>query len=128
VESYLRWLDETVFAEAARASSRVVLVADPGRSATASAEGFVAVAGGGAQPRCVGPPVANIDVAPIALEALGLPESREMDGRVPAACPLGPARPTPIATWGRRGASVSGTVSAYDPEMVERLKSLGYLR
>jgi hypothetical protein len=127
VESYLRWLDETVFAEAARASSRVVLVAIPAQCDRLGG-GFVAVAGGGAQPRCVGPPVANIDVAPIALEALGLPESREMDGRVPAACPLGPARPTPIATWGRRGASVSGTVSAYDPEMVERLKSLGYLR
>ncbi|HJQ99542.1 MAG TPA: hypothetical protein VJ826_14600, partial [Candidatus Polarisedimenticolaceae bacterium] len=128
VESYLRWLDETVFAEGAVGSSRVVVIADPGRSTPASAEGFVAVAGGGAASRCVGPPVADLDVAPIVLAALSLPESREMEGRVPAACPLGSARPAEIATWGRRGASASGTVSAYDPEMVERLKSLGYLR
>jgi hypothetical protein len=126
VEAYVRWLDEIVL-KSASDFSRVVLVADPGRSAPSSSEGFVAVAGGGVPPRCVGPSVSDLDVAPIVLAALSLPASREMEGRIPAACPLGPPAGA-IATWGRRGAQAPGAASAYDPEMVERLKSLGYLR
>jgi hypothetical protein len=130
VESYVRWLDASVFADlAARNDDVILVVADPGRSATEDAEGFVAVAGGGAVPLCVGPTIVDLDVAPIALRLLGLPISREMRGRAPDRCFEGAASPlSPIATWGRRGRPAEATGSDSDPEMVERLKSLGYLR
>ncbi|HZN55595.1 MAG TPA: hypothetical protein VFB67_09765 [Candidatus Polarisedimenticolaceae bacterium] len=127
IEAYLRWLDGAVFARAG--ADRMVLVADPGRSAGPGAEGFVAVVGGGAAPACVGPPIGDLDVAPVALRMLGLPVSREMRGAPPARCleRADPAAPA-IATWGRRGRPEDEGSSDYDPEMVERLKSLGYLR
>jgi hypothetical protein len=130
VEIYLRWLDATIVAElAGQPNALIVLVADPGRSTEQDAEGFIAVVGGGAVPLCVGPTIADVDVAPIALRLAGLPASREMRGRAPDRCFEGaaPALP-PIATWGRRGRPVETQASDYDPEMVERLKSLGYLR
>ena len=128
--AYLRWLDATVFTElAARPGERLVIVADPGRSAGAGAEGFVAAVGGGATPRCVGPAVDDLDVAPIVLREASLPASGEMQGRAPDRCFEGAAAAPPkIATWGRRGRAAAQRGSDYDPEMVERLKSLGYLR
>jgi hypothetical protein len=130
VGRYVRWLDASIFAElAARAGDRILIVGDPGRSVAPDAEGFVAVVGGGAVPLCVGPPVADLDVAPIALRLLGLPASREMTGRPPERCFEGAAPPLAvIETWGRRGRSASSPGSDYDPEMVDRLRSLGYLR
>lgn len=130
VAAYLRWLDATVFTElAARSGERLVIVADPGRSAGAGAEGFVAVVGGGATPRCVGPTVDDLDVAPIVLREASLPASGEMQGRAPDRCfEDAAAAPAKIATWGRRGRAAAQQGSDYDPEMVERLKSLGYLR
>jgi hypothetical protein len=130
VAAYLRWLDATVFTElAARPGERLVIVADPGRSAGAGAEGFVAAVGGGATPRCVGPAVDDLDVAPIVLREASLPASGEMQGRAPDRCFEGAAAAPPkIATWGRRGRAAAQRGSDYDPEMVERLKSLGYLR
>jgi hypothetical protein len=130
VATYLRWLDDSVFADLARRGEvRFVLLGDPGRGASSDAEGFIAVSGGGAIPRCVGPPVSDLDAAPIILRAVGLPASREMAGEVPVRCFEGAPVPLPrIATWGRRGRPVEGSASDYDPEMVQRLKSLGYLR
>jgi hypothetical protein len=130
VETYVRWLDASIVAElAAKRGDFILLVADPGRTREKDAEGFVAVVGGGAVPLCVGPAIADVDVAPIALRLAGLPVSREMLGSAPARCFEGaaPAVP-PIATWGRRGRPVEAQGSDYDPEMVERLKSLGYLQ
>lgn len=130
VDAYLRWLDGSVVAElAGKHDAVILLVADPGRSRPPDAEGFVAVVGGGAVPLCVGPTIADVDVAPIALRLAGLPVSLEMRGRAPDRCFEGaePA-PAPIATWGRRGRATEIQGSDYDPEMVERLKSLGYLR
>ena len=93
------------------------------------AEGFVAVVGGGAVASCIGAAVGDLDIAPIALRLAGLPASREMSGSAPARCLEGaPPAPPVIATWGRRGRPVEAQRSADDPEMVERLKSLGYLR
>jgi hypothetical protein len=130
IESYVRWLDRSVFAELAeRSDDLVLLVADPGRSAPEDAEGFVAVSGGGAVTTCVGPVIGDLDVAPIALRLLGLPVSREMLGRAPDQCFEGAAPTLPaLATWGRRGNPAEVPASEYDPEMVLRLKSLGYLQ
>jgi len=130
LESYVRWLDASILAElSARLDDRILLIADPGRSAARDEEGFVAVAGGGAVPLCVGPPVGDLDVAPIALRLAGLPASREMQGVAPGRCFEGaPPLPPALATWGRRGRPAETPASDYDPEMVERLKSLGYLR
>ena len=130
VEAYLRWLDGTIVAElAGKRDAVILLVADPGRSRERDSEGFVAVVGGGAVPLCVGPTIADVDVAPIALRLAGLPVSLEMRGHAPDRCFEG-AEPAaaPIATWGRRGRPTGAQGSDYDPEMVERLKSLGYLR
>jgi hypothetical protein len=130
VETYLRWLDGSIIAElAGERDAAILFIADPGRSRERDAEGFVAVVGGGAVPLCVGSTIADVDVAPIALRLAGLPVSLEMDGRAPDRCFEG-AEPAaaPIATWGRRGRPDGAQASDYDPEMVERLKSLGYLR
>ena len=131
IETYVRWLDATVFTSLAPEgpAERVVIVADPGRSAVAGSEGFVAVFGDSATPACVGPTIGDLDVAPLILRTLGLPASREMAGRAPERCFETSPPPLPrIATWGRRGLPVGGTASDYDPEMIERLKSLGYVR
>ena len=130
VEAYLHWLDDTVFAATSRDDMpRVVIVADPGRSAGPDAEGFLAMSGGGAAPACVGPAVSTLDVTPAVLRELGLPTSRELTGRAPRACfERAPPPPAPIATWGRRGRSVEAALADNDPEMLERLKSLGYVR
>ena len=130
VMTYVHWLDDTIFAElSARSGDLLLVVADPGRSAGGNDEGFVAIAGGGAVPSCVGPPIDDLDVAPIALRLAGLPASREMRGAVPERCFEGAApAPPSIASWGRRGRPALAPASDYDPEMVLRLKSLGYLR
>jgi hypothetical protein len=130
VEAYVRWLDESVFAGlAVRRGERIVLLADPGRGAGPGDEGFVAALGGGAVPRCIGPTIGDLDAAPIVLRLAGLPASVEMLGRVPDRCfePAGAERPR-IGTWGRRGRPVETQASDYDPDMLQRLKSLGYLR
>jgi hypothetical protein len=130
VAAYLRWLDDAVVAGlSASAGDVVVVVADPGRSPASEAEGFVAIVGGGAVAACVGPPIGDLDVAPVVLRLAGLPVSAEMPGRAPGRCFEGaPPAPPAIATWGRRGRSITEPGRDDDPEMVERLKSLGYLR
>jgi Type I phosphodiesterase / nucleotide pyrophosphatase len=130
VRLYVRWLDAAVFADlASEGRDRIVVIADPGRGAEPSAEGFVAVIGAGASPQCVGPAIGDLDVAPLVLRLAGLPASREMRGRAPDRCFEASAAPLPpIATWGRRGRAAAASGSEYDPEMVDRLKSLGYLR
>ena len=52
----------------------------------------------------------------------------EMPGSAPAICMVERGEGPPmVASYGRRGALKVRAVSDYDPEMVERLKSLGYL-
>ena len=130
IEGYVRWLDATVFAGCGGPwAARVVLVADPGRSAGPGAEGFVAVSGGGAEAACIGPTVRDVDVAPIVLRSLALPMATDMPGTLPGRCFDGaPPAPAGIATWGRRGGSAVAAISDEDPEVLERLKSLGYVR
>lgn len=127
LEAYVRWLDGVV-AEALRSSAGTsVVVGDPGRSATEGTEGFVVVAGARAKHGCVAPPLGDLDVAPLTLSLLGYPRSVEMTGRAPATCLVDTVEPPPIETYGRRRIAAHARGSDSDPEMLERLRSLGYL-
>ncbi len=108
----------------------VVLVAEPGRVEHAG-EGVLAVVG----PIVVaGPAHANaVDVAPTVLHALGVPLSRELAGRPvsaffdPVFLARYPARY--VATYGRPSqADDARRGQALDEEMIDRLRSLGYVR
>ena len=104
-----------------------VVVADPGRSA--AAEGFVSVRGPSARAACVGSPLTELDMAPLVLRLLGFPRSLEMPGRAPESCFERPAVPLgSVPSYGRLPPAERRTSSASDPEILDRLRSLGYLR
>ncbi|MEO6326740.1 MAG: hypothetical protein ABIT01_19970, partial [Thermoanaerobaculia bacterium] len=71
--------------------------------------------------------VRPIDVMPTLLAALGIPASREAEGRVvPELLQAGAVTTRSVPTWGRRR---SEAAMAIDPkEYVENLRSLGYLK
>jgi hypothetical protein len=109
----------------------VFLVAEPGRIATIT-RGAIAVSGelsasgleGNARP---------IDIAPTLLHALGVPISRELPGRpivdVLAADLIRRFPVRAVDTYGRRAAPAGlREGQPLDREMIERLRSLGYVR
>jgi len=126
--SYVSWLDG-ILSEALerRDGWCVLLVADRGRAARVDAEGFAVVVRGPAQPKCVGGILTEMDVTPLALSILGFPPSAEMAGAVPSEC-LDLPSIAEIPTYGRTGVPSDPAPSDFDPEMVERLRSLGYVR
>jgi arylsulfatase A-like enzyme len=71
------------------------------------------------------------DVAPTVLHLLGLPKSRELDGRVldeGLAAPFRQAHPVrTVDSYGGRAAG-RPTDSGFDHAMLEELKALGYIR
>jgi len=67
------------------------------------------------------------EVLPLTLSLLGYPRSAEMAGREPSACLAPAAGPPAIATYGRRRVAAGARASDSDPEMLQRLRSLGYL-
>ncbi len=101
----------------------VAVVADGGRSAR-SGELLLAGSLVGAVDRGIVKPV---DLAPTLLAALGVPSSRETEGKVDTRLLReGAASDATVASWGRKR---SGGGPALDPgEYVENLRSLGYLR
>jgi hypothetical protein len=132
VEGYYRFLDRTL---ASLQSGRqgnwlAMLIAQPGRI-TSSSPGLLAVAG---TPAGVGETTAPpTSVAPTVLHALGLPIAGDL--------PSGPALDLfsesflakypvrAVATYGtRQPLPRSSGSQALDQEMVERLRSLGYVR
>ena len=126
LELYVAALDERLAPLLASDRSHTVVVADRGR--TGETEGFVAVRGAAAEIACVGPAVGPLDLAPLILDLMGFPASAEMPGRTPSACLAstnGP--PGQVATYGRLPRGDRG-MSVDDPEILERLRSLGYLR
>ena len=65
----------------------------------------------------------------LSLALLGFPLGGDMPGRLPESClaPRVAAAPT-VESYGRRAPGEEAPPSDYDPEMAERLRSLGYLR
>lgn len=109
----------------------VLLVTHPGRQATSSF-GLMAFGGRAAAPS-IGADLRPVDVSPTILYTLGVPISRELAGRpgmqmfAPDFSLRFPVRE--VATYGER--TSTGVVREGEPldqEMVERLRSLGYVR
>jgi hypothetical protein len=111
----------------------LVLVADPGRlrrAGPAPPAGELLLAGDAVRPGDLGE-ASERDVAPTVLHLLGLPKSRELDGRVleeAFAAPFRQAHPVRIVdSYGGRPAG-QPTDSGFDRAMIEELKALGYIR
>jgi hypothetical protein len=120
-------------ADGLAARDLLVLVADPGRlprlGATAPA-GEILLAGGPVQAGDIGV-VTERDVAPTVLHLLGLPRSRELDGRVLEAALAQEFRAAhPVRTVDSYGSRVAArpAESRFDEAMLEELRSLGYIR
>ena len=119
------------YCERGRASTEsmgaVVLPPRQGRDET----GFVVVSGGPVVRARADAPLALVDIAPSILYLLGFPVSAEMDGAValdafdPAYVKIHPVRT--VETFGRLEVKRSREYSV-DRQLVERLKSLGYLQ
>ena len=134
VRAYYRFVDGLI-GEAARErgpSELLVLVGDPGRLARGAtgAEGTLAVVGAPVRAGDLGP-VSPRDVAPTVLHLLGMPVSRELDGRVIEAALTPDFRAhNPVrlvASYGRRPRARPAE-SEFDRDMLEELKSLGYIQ
>lgn len=70
-----------------------------------------------------------LDIAPTILNILGVPISRELRGRVLHVSPLGPHEPRFVAAYGRPiSTAPSRTGAPLDQEMIDRLRSLGYIK
>ena len=114
-------------------SDVLVLVGDPGRMARRSgaAEGAPRAPRRAGRGRAIWATVSERDVAPTVLHLAGLPASRELEGRVleaalsPAFRAAHPVRT--VASYGRR-APGRPAESAFDRDMLEELRALGYVQ
>jgi hypothetical protein len=110
----------------------LLVVGDPGRlpRKASGAEGLLVLVGPAIQPGDAGR-VSERDVAPTVLHLAGLPVSRELEGKVvEAALSLTFRKDRPVryvATYGRRPRGRAAE-SAFDQEMLEQLRSLGYIQ
>ena len=134
VREYYRLVDGRIgqAADETPGGDVLVLVGDPGRLARRAglAEGLVVLRGGPIAAADVGT-VSERDVAPTVLHLAGLPASRELEGHVVEAA-LAPAfraaHPVRwVASYGRRPPGRPAE-SAFDREMLEELRSLGYVQ
>jgi len=135
VRSYYRFVDGLVgqIVDGLGPQDVLVLVADPGRLArrsSAAAEGLLIVMGSHVVAADLGQ-ASERDVAPTVLHLAGLPRSRELPGRVlEAALDAGFRQAHPVRTvdsYGRRRVARPAE-SAFDREMLEELRSLGYIQ
>ena len=135
VREQYRFVDGLVGEAAAGlgATDVLVLVGDPGRLAregAQGAEGLLVLAGGPVAPGDLGA-VSERDVAPTVLHLVGLPKSRELDGRVLEAALTESFRSGHpvrfVDSYGRRTTS-GAAESDFDQDVLEQLKSLGYIQ
>jgi hypothetical protein len=135
VRDHYRFVDRLVAEEVEDLAPRdvLVLVGDPGRLARAGSQpafGLLALAGPVVAPGDLGS-VSERDIAPTVLHLLGLPRSRELDGQIlEAALSESFRRDHPARTvdsYGRRPPSRPAD-SAFDQDVLEQLKSLGYIQ
>jgi len=135
VRAYYRRLDGWIGAWAASAAMDevLVLVGDPGRLARRgpeAPEGLLVLAGVAVEPGGL-EAASERDVAPTVLHLVGLPRSGELDGRVleaalrPAFRAAHPVRE--VARYGERPAPRRAE-SRFDRQMLEELRSLGYIQ
>ena len=134
VRAYYRFADGLIgqAVDGMAASDVLVLVGDPGRMARRSgtAEGLLAARGAIVRAGDLGT-VTERDIAPTVLHLAGLPRSGELEGRVledalsPAFRAAHPVRT--VTSYGRRVAGRPAE-SAFDRDMLEQLRSLGYVQ
>jgi hypothetical protein len=110
------------------ANEVVLLVADPGRRSRQGTSGLLLAVGGAVRAGDLGT-VSERDVAPTVLHLAGLPVSDEMDGRVlEAALTPSFAQDHPVRHVSRFGERrAARAASGFDREMIEELRSLGYI-
>jgi hypothetical protein len=135
VRSYYRFVDGLVgeVVEGLQPQEVLLLVGDPGRLARRSgspAEGLLLLTGGPVVASDLGRATER-DVAPTALHLAGLPRSRELEGVVleaPLAADFRKAHPVrTVESYGRRRVARRAE-SAFDRDMLEELRSLGYIQ
>jgi hypothetical protein len=135
VRAYYRFVDGLI-GEAAAGWGKgelLILVGDPGRrarSAATSALGTLVLVGGPVIAGDLGL-VSSRDLAPTVLYLVGLPRSEELEGAVLEAALAPEFRAShplrSVRSYGRR-ASGPTSESAFDQDVLEELKSLGYIQ
>jgi len=129
LRAYVAWLSRRTEAMWAREPGAMgVLVADPGRLTGPDSEGFLAMFGPGVRPGCVSEAHSITAVTPALLAIAGFPASDELEPLPAAVCLRAAAsRPARVATYGRREPDVGPSDPEADREVLERLRSLGYV-
>jgi hypothetical protein len=134
VQGHHRFVDELLGGLRADmpANGVLVLVGDPGRLARESgtAEGLIALSGSSMAAGSIDA-ASERDVAPTVLHLLGLPVSDELEGRVLESALSAEFRSShPVRRVASYGLRPQGRLreSAFDREMLEELKSLGYIQ
>jgi type I phosphodiesterase/nucleotide pyrophosphatase len=133
LERYYTFLDESLASLLGRAPVNdrlVVLVTQPGRVERPGA-GFIALSGSTAGTVRLAAPLTA--VAPTVLHALGIPIARDLAGRAVIGLFSRPFQDThavrDVASYGaKRSAARTGSGAPLDREMIERMRSLGYVR
>lgn len=133
LKAYYVFLDRVLAPQLASQSNQVLfLVTEPGR-VTASSEGRLAIGGAHVRAGATVGDARSVDVAPTVLHALGVPISAQLAGK-----PLtGLFEESFVAKFPVRRTATYGSPSAataerkgqpLDQEMIDRLRSLGYVR
>ena len=133
LERYYGFLDDLLREELAagrRGERRVFLVAQPGRRE--GGHGVMLATGAGFR-KAARVSAQVVDIAPTVLHALGVPVARNLDGRpvgdLFGVDSLGRYPVRTVDAYGRRRPVTAGRGGApLDQEMIDRLRSLGYVR